>query len=289
MEHRILPKSEAGTTPTAHLHEKEYHREVVGEERNRYAVDRSRRVFQPHAYHQNRRGRGGRRAGVEIVDLTLPGHRPADVSCGADDVLVFGFPVYAGRVPALLRDEFAHLIGQDTPAVIVGLYGNRDFDDALLEAADLLGERGFDVVAAGAFIGEHSLTARVGTGRPDDADVAAAQRFGRELGERLARGSRLPQPAIKGNRPYKELKPGADVRPITTDACTSCGICAARCPLGIIDEDDPALIGEGCLHCCACVKSCPEDAKYFSSESTDAVIAMLESKCLERKEPELFW
>ena len=138
-------------------------------------------------------------ASVEIVDLTLPGHRPADVSCGADDVLVFGFPVYAGRVPALLRDEFAHLIGQDTPAVIVGLYGNRDFDDALLEAADLLGERGFDVVAAGAFI------------------------------------------------------------------------------------------GEGCLHCCACVKSCPEDAKYFSSESTDAVIAMLESKCLERKEPELFW
>ena len=204
-------------------------------------------------------------------------------------MLVFGFPVYAGRVPALLRDEFAHLIGQDTPAVIVGLYGNRDFDDALLEAADLLGERGFDVVAAGAFIGEHSLTARVGSGRPDDADVAAAQRFGRELGERLARGSRLPQPAIKGNRPYKELKPGADVRPITTDACTSCGICAARCPLGIIDEDDPALIGEGCLHCCACVKSCPEDAKYFSSESTDAVIAMLESKCLERKEPELFW
>lgn len=92
-------------------------------------------------------------ASVEIVDLTLPGHRPADVSCGADDVLVFGFPVYAGRVPVLLRDEFAHLIGQDTPAVIVGLYGNRDFDDALLEAADLLGERGFDVVAAGAFIG----------------------------------------------------------------------------------------------------------------------------------------
>ena len=55
-------------------------------------------------------------ASVEIVDLTLPGHRPADVSCGADDVLVFGFPVYAGRVPVLLRDEFAHLIGQDTPA-----------------------------------------------------------------------------------------------------------------------------------------------------------------------------
>ncbi|MFQ9180856.1 MAG: hypothetical protein ACLR3C_13870 [Eggerthella lenta] len=62
-------------------------------------------------------------------------------------------------------------------------------------------------------------------------------------------------------------------------------MCARACPLGIIDEDDPALVGAGCLHCCACVKSCPEDAKRFSSESTDQVIAMLESKCLERKEP----
>ncbi len=115
-----------------------------------------------------------------------------------------------------------------------------------------------------------------------------AQRFGADLGERLARSRDLPAPAIKGSRPYKELKPGADVRPLTSDACTSCGICVARCPLGIIDEDDPALVGAGCLHCCACVKSCPEDAKRFSSESTDQVIAMLESKCLERKEPELF-
>ena len=54
------------------------------------------------------------------VDLTLPGQRPADVVCEADDVLVFGFPVYAGRVPVLLREQFAHLSGQDTPAVVWG-------------------------------------------------------------------------------------------------------------------------------------------------------------------------
>ena len=38
-------------------------------------------------------------ASVEIVDLTLPGHRPADVSCGADDVLVFGFRCTPGACP----------------------------------------------------------------------------------------------------------------------------------------------------------------------------------------------
>ena len=85
-------------------------------------------------------------ASVEAVSLTLPAQRPADVSCAADDVLVFGFPVYAGRVPVLLRDEFAHLEGRGTPAVVVGLYGNRAFDDALLEAADLLEERGFRTI-----------------------------------------------------------------------------------------------------------------------------------------------
>lgn len=228
-------------------------------------------------------------ATIETTDLTLPRQRPTDVLCNADDVLVFGFPVYAGRVPVLLRDEFAHLEGHGTPAVIVGLYGNRHFDDALLEAADLLSERGFNVVAAGAFIGEHSLTARVGTGRPDSADIAVAQRFGAQMGARLAQSHSAPAPTIEGNRPYRELKPGADVRPITTDACTNCGVCVACCPLGIIDEDDPALVDAGCLHCRACVKSCPEDAKYFSSEPTDRLIAMLESKCLERKEPQLFW
>lgn len=226
---------------------------------------------------------------VEAVDLTLPNQRPIEIACEADDVLVFGFPVYAGRVPVLLRNEFTHLEGCGAPAVVVGLYGNRDFDDALLEAADLLEECGFNVIAAGAFIGEHSLTARVGTARPDDADLAAAKAFGTALGERIATGQPFDAPAIKGNRPYKELKPGGDVRPFTTDDCTRCGICVERCPLGIIDGDDPAFVDAGCLHCCACVKSCPENAKYFSSEPTDAVIAMLESKCTERKEPELFW
>lgn len=226
-------------------------------------------------------------AEVQSVDLTLPGRRPTDVACSADDVLVFGFPVYAGRVPVLLREEFAHLSGQNTPAVVLGLYGNRDFDDALVEAADLLAERGFAVVAAGAFIGEHSLTRRVGTGRPDADDVAAARQFGRNVAARLSAGD-VSTPFIRGNRPYKELKPGGDVRPLTTDACTSCGICVVRCPLGIIHGADPKVVDAGCLHCCACVKVCPEGAKLFASESTDAVIAMLEEKCMGRKEPELF-
>ena len=196
--------------------------------------------------------------------------------------------MYAGRVPVLLRDEFAHLEGRGTPAVVVGLYGNRAFDDALLEAADLLEERGFNVTARGRVSSASTRSPRAWEPAVPTTPTSPWRSASARVGERLARSRDLPAPAIKGSRPYKELKPGADVRPLTSDACASCGICVARCPLGIIDEDDPALVGAGCLHCCACVKSCPEDAKRFSSESTDQVIAMLESKCLERREPELF-
>lgn len=226
-------------------------------------------------------------ADVRTIDFTPSGQHPADVVCAKHDVLVFGFPVYAGRVPELLLDKIARFSGDGTPAVVVGLYGNRDYDDALLEAADLLTGRGFDVVAAGAFIGEHSMTPRVATGRPDANDLAIAARFGEDAAKALLAGAHDAL-SIKGNRPYKDRPAPADIRPQTTDACTSCGICAAHCPMGIIDPDEPARVEAGCLRCNACVKRCPQDAKFFDSEMTNKVVAMLEGNFMSRKEPELF-
>lgn len=227
-------------------------------------------------------------ANLRTIDLTPAGQCPADLACTAEDVLVFGFPVYAGRVPELLLKKIARFSGDGTPAVVVGLYGNRAFEDALIEAVDLLTDQGFVVVAAGAFIGEHSMTTRVATGRPDADDVALAGQFGRDIATQLAAGV-TATPAIPGNRPYKDHPAPADIRPQTTDDCTSCGICVERCPLGIIDADDPAQVQAGCVRCNACVKSCPEDAKFFDNEMTNKIVTMLETNFTARKEPELFW
>ena len=92
-------------------------------------------------------------ASVEIVDLTLPGHRPADALVRRRRRAGVRLP---GVRRARARAAARRVRTPDRPRYARrdrGLYGNRDFDDALLEAADLLGERGFDVVAAGAFIG----------------------------------------------------------------------------------------------------------------------------------------
>ena len=58
------------------------------------------------------------------VDLTRPEERRKVHMFGADDVVVLGVPVYYGRVPEVpgLLDG---LQGEETPAVLLAVYGNR--------------------------------------------------------------------------------------------------------------------------------------------------------------------
>ena len=221
-------------------------------------------------------------------DWTFPEGRAAAHSVGPEDVLVFAFPVYAGRVPQLLLEPLAHLAGQGGSAVLLAVYGNRHYDDALREVVDLFAARQFCVSAAGAFVAQHSLTARVGAGRPDAEDMAALHDFARKAASAIASKEKT-MAAVPGNRPYRALPPAADVRPHTLDSCKQCGRCASACPVRVIDFDNAALVAPGCLRCCACVKICPERAKYFSNPQVDKIVTMLEGTCLERRAPEMFF
>ena len=220
-------------------------------------------------------------------DLTLPSGRESSLELGEEDALVLGFPVYGGRLPLPLVRWLPLLTANGTPAVLAAVYGNRAYEDALLEGSDLLRESGFRPLAAGAFIAEHSYTARVGAGRPDQEDLALADRFGTACADKLLAGDRSA-PALPGNRPYKPRKPVSPLAPLTGTACTRCGACAAVCPMGVIHPDDPAQTDSGCLGCMACVKTCPLGCKSFDSPRIREVTAMLETNCLQPKVPETF-
>ena len=102
-----------------------------------------------------------------------------DIDVPAEEPVLVAMPVYAGRIPQGCREQLAaHLKGRGGPAIAVAVYGNRDYDDALAELQDLLEGNGFHVVAAGAFIGRHSIFSNVAAGRPDEADLAAMADFG---------------------------------------------------------------------------------------------------------------
>lgn len=212
------------------------------------------------------------------------------IECKAD-LVILAAPVYAGRVAPHALQRFRRLQAQDVPAIITVVYGNRDYDDALIELRDEAEKLHFQVIAAGAFIGEHSFSRPqmpVAEGRPDASDVQTAQRLGEAAVAKLAEGKIQGQLKVKGNVPYRAVKEQPAVAPVCTDQCTRCGRCIAVCPVHAITRTPQGAIetdAAACTLCCACVKKCPSGARVFDTPFTK----YLYENFRERREPELFF
>lgn len=206
---------------------------------------------------------------VEAIDITSPEARTQPLRTNGDDLLMVAVPVYMGRVPALLDGWFNAIEAQETPAVCVVVYGNREFDNALLELKETLTSRGCVPVAGGAYIGEHSFAderAPVGMGRPDADDLQHASELGEKIRHKLASVSSvrdLPDLQVPGTHPYAGVTELWDVDFIAVDDnCIQCGLCAKVCPMGAVDPACSATIDiTKCITCCACIKRCPQNAR----------------------------
>jgi ferredoxin len=239
-------------------------------------------------------GRGLKSSGAESFDLTcgLPESPPA---LPPDMLALIGVPVYAGRVapPALTRLE--KIRGNNTPAVLVVLYGNRAYEDALLELRDWAVEAGFLPVACAAFIGEHSFATDqypIAAGRPDQTDLEAAEEFGRAV-QRKMEGVRTAQDIapleVPGKLPYREIVPGPAMAPEVLENCIVCGECAAVCPTQAIQVGEETVVdATKCIRCCACVRACPEQALRLNAPKIMQIREFLCKEHGERKEPEMF-
>ena len=227
-------------------------------------------------------------------DMTLPAGRNEGIELEDNELLIVGVPVYAGRVPELAVEFLRKVKGKDTKAIFIVVYGNRAYEDALLELKQLLEGNGFKGIAAGAFVGEHSYTKQVGSGRPDEEDLEQAYRFGMEakdLIHQLKNSSIIVNLSVNGKQPYREKMPLPPMAPETRENCTKCGLCAKVCPAEAIDRKDfTAVDGTKCIRCFACIKSCPVSAKVFRHEFVLKMTQSLIQNCSTvRKEPELFY
>lgn len=223
----------------------------------------------------------------EFKDITPAAALPESEVFGPDDLLVVGIPVFGGRVPISATEKLLRLKGTGTPAVPIAVFGNRDFDDALVELADTLTAGGFVPIAAGAFVAEHSVARVYGSGRPGAADLAAVDDFADRVRQKLAAGD-FGAPQIPGNRPYRAHM-SLPVKPYAGRSCTSCGICAARCPTGAIPTDLPKFTDKKlCVTCMACVSVCPQKARTLGSLGNFAARAALKKVCSSHKLPQVF-
>lgn len=249
------------------------------------------------------------------INFTPPKAREKTYAFDENDIIVFGSPVIAGRVPNVLLKFLDTLDGGGAMAIPVVLYGNRDFDDALMELRNILEDRGFRTIAAAAFIGEHSFSDTLAAGRPDIQDMKIANAFADDVAdkilwlvretdgdnEKLAEALEAAGPVtVDGQEPLRPYYKPRDrkgehinilkvIPKLDASKCTGCGMCVPVCPMGSIRETAPGIVDGICIKCCACVKKCPEKALYYDDAGYLYHKEELEAMYGEvRREPALF-
>lgn len=230
-------------------------------------------------------------AEVHETDLTFPSD---ETILSENELAVIAVPVYGGRVAETAMERLKNVTAKNSPVILTVLYGNRDYEDALLELRDCAVSLGFTPVAGSAFIGEHSYSRPgrpVAEDRPDMHDEEIARQFGHETaGKLLQYGSlsEIPALQVKGNFPYKVKGTPTPATPVTEDnLCTQCEYCIMICPTECISVNDAQEIASDptrCIKCCACVKECPNGARVFDTPYTD----MLFNNFSTPRHPELF-
>lgn len=218
------------------------------------------------------------------VDLCSRAEAYEIPNLAADDITVIGMPVYAGRIPPPAKERLLKMRGNKSLCVVVGVYGNRAYDDALIEMGDVAKECGFRVIAGVAAVAEHSIIRAYGEGRPDLLDRAVLREYGEMIAYKIG-SSDFTVPAIPGDRPYREpSKPGPF--PIAGGECTACGKCAEECPMGAIG--DGGKVDElKCISCMRCIAVCPKGARSIGP-ALNIISEKLKAPCATRKKNEIF-
>ncbi len=224
----------------------------------------------------------------EVITYDITNDTTTDeVLLPRDGLLVVGIPVYAGRVPAMAAERLRRFKGDQTAAVIVAVYGNRHYDDALLELHDIVTAGGFRTVSAGAFIAQHSIFPKVGKGRPDAEDLREIEAFATKTAARLQSGFGAIE--LPGNRPYK-VPGGIPIWPTASRRCNGCGACAKKCPTGAIDPSAPKGVDrEECIKCGRCIAVCPTKARRFYGIKYSLAAARFNAAFAARRDNEMWF
>lgn len=224
----------------------------------------------------------------EMIRVDLCNPVPTDIAITDADVSIIAVPVYAGRIPAVVEERLEAYNGNGCKTILLAVYGNRDYDDALVELEDIAQRHGFISIAAIASIAEHSILREFGANRPDKEDKVVLKEFGRRIQEQLDNKAGLLSP-LPGNRPYKERKPGTMFPQYDSSQCNKCGLCVRDCPVQAIDAENFETDKTHCISCMRCISACANKCRSIDLQLLNGLREHLKPLCSSRKDNELFW
>ncbi len=226
----------------------------------------------------------------DVEKISLLSRTKESYSCNftGSDVCLIAVPSYAGRVPEAAIRRLLRMKAYHTRCILMVVYGNRAYEDTMIELKDAAVKAGFLPIAAVAAIAEHSIMHQYAAGRPDAEDQKELKSIGKKIAEKLESGVRGEDLKVPGNHPYKE-RGGLPMEIKTSRSCTKCGICAAQCPVGAISKKSPDKTNpERCIHCMRCISVCPSHSRGVSRFTLFAASMKLRKALSGRKENELF-
>lgn len=222
------------------------------------------------------------------IDLSVFGKDYTGYVFEKEDICIVGVPSFGGRVPEAALNALGQMKGCGARAVLAAVYGNRDFDDTLLELKEALTDAGFRCAAASAAVVEHSVMRQFGAGRPDEKDRAELQAFSKKIKEKLDGQAEGKSVSVPGNKPYRSYS-GIPLKPKAGKSCTKCGICAAKCPAGAIPKSNPSEVDkEKCISCMRCISVCPRKARDVNRILWKAASVKMKKTCSGRKENKIY-
>lgn len=210
----------------------------------------------------------------------------------ADDLLIVGVPVFSGRVPEIAVESIKRFKGDSTPAILICVYGNRDFDDTLIELKNIVCSNGFVPIAAASIVAQHSIFHQIASNRPDDKDYIRINEFCTKVKSIIASTDSFDSSfdlSVKGNEPYRPIK-NIPIHPSSGRLCDKCGACAKLCPVNAIPLDNPQKTDKTkCISCGRCIAVCPKKTRKYRGLLYMLANWKFKKNYSERKEPDFFY
>lgn len=222
----------------------------------------------------------------ETIDLSNP---DADFHYVFDehDICMICVPSYGGRVPSIVVERLHEMNGNGCRSILVVVYGNRAYDDTLMELKEVTSKLEFNCIGAISAIAQHSIMSCYGELRPDVQDILQLQGYGRQLYNVIQQETR-GDVIVPGNEIYREYK-GVPLKPSVDKHCNECGLCVSNCPVKAIDLQHPSCTNHDiCISCMRCIQICPQHARKVNKLLLLGATKALKKACSERKENALF-